>query len=308
MSLFQFGATTEDTGRALVLAAGLMQGPSRDRPLTQPFAMSAGVCGVGLFVENRSVFPTIFMNAPHIGDAELRAFGIGDFPILRDVLGMAFPEGRDWLLKNLKVVSVAPCRPLADTGGIIISAQKKGLLGARVKWGSGEGYLTAGHVGQRVGNAVKDAAGGTVGSVVFVNDPQPNTSATADIDIALVECDPKNVAINNSLGITNMATAVSNDSVTVSTQSGPASTSIVGYCKWFTAMNSSGVVFADVYLSTHGVTINGDSGGPVTLANSPADVIGHVVAGGANTSCLQDIKPQIARVRSDPLFTSLVIY
>ena len=301
MSLIRFGASPEDAGRALVLAAGLLQGPSTDASPDRPLRALYGVCGVGLFAEQGRAWPTIFVDAPDM-QGTLVAIGASDFPRVNEIIRLVFPQGPSWLTDNLKVVHVAPCAKHADTGDKII-AGTGGRLGALVRWGTSLGYLTAGHVGQRVGNTVVDAAGGSIGSVVYANDPQPNQHATADIDIALVKCDPT-VLAGNIGSIRMVGTAKSNDRVIV--QYVPPITTIVAYCKWFVA-TTSGVTFADVYLSSNGITGNGDSGAPVVLAGNSQSVIGHVVAGGRNTSCFQDVKPQMARVRSDPQFAALTI-
>lgn len=262
------------------------------------------MCGVGLFGGEGGTWPTIFVDAPDI-QGDLVAVDVSEYPAVNEAIGFVFPDGRDWLTHNLKIVRVAPCAKHANTAEKIRAAMR-GRLGARVQWAPTLGYLTAGHVGQRVGNAVIDAAGVRIGSVVFANDPQPN-QATADIDIALVQCDT-GVTVNNSLGIRTVATARANDRVIVHTLPGRQNATVVAYCKWFAA---SGVTpadvytFADVYLSSRAVTVDGDSGGPVTLGGNTHGVIGHVVAGGRNTSCFQDIKPQMARVRSDPQFAAL---
>jgi hypothetical protein len=302
MSLIRFGANPEDAGRALVLAAGLLQGPLNADNRERPLRVARGLCGVGLFADKGGIWPSIFVDAPKM-QGKLAALEPSEYPRINDILGQVFFYGREWLTKNLKIVPVASCKIQANSADAITCVGIRGRFGVPVNWSGSRGYMTAGHVGQQVGNTVYDASKAGIGAVVFASDPQPNQYATADFDIALVECDPN--AVINNLRIGNFATAAANESVLVHAGNPPLPTDILAYCKWFAATQSA-VTFADVYLSSNAVTVDGDSGAPVTLRKS-GEVIGHVVAGGANTSCFQDIKPQLARLRSDSKFASLAI-
>ena len=72
--------------------------------------------------------------------------------VLRELAGMVYRDrGVDWLLDGLRLVPVLPCRAQAGLGDAIAVGGIDGQLGAPVRWSAGQGYLTAGHVGQALG-------------------------------------------------------------------------------------------------------------------------------------------------------------
>jgi hypothetical protein len=288
----------------MVLAAGLLQGPWTDARLYRPYGTMLGICGVGLFTSGGvRPSPAVFVEDP-AASGPLGTAAPGEFPKVGDALAVVFPEDRPYLEKNLTIVRVAPTALQASPAEPIEVGGERGHLGAPVHWGPVRGFLTAGHVGKKQGNAVVDASGAPIGSVAYANDPKLSQDASADVDIALVECGA-GVSALNPLGIRSVATARANELVSVHTQRGALNATVVAYCSWFSAGPQG--TFADVYLASVAVTAPGDSGAPVTLATSHQGVIGHVVAGGANTSCFQDIKPQLAHLRSVAPFAALAI-
>lgn len=301
MGLAHFGGDAQSTARALALASALLDGPQRQMvERREPLAYSAArICGVGLFYAQGRCWPAVIQedyDAPN--QLESRS-AEGVLPVLRELAGMVYRDrGVDWLLDGLRLVPVLPCRAQAGLGDAIAVGGIDGQLGAPVRWSAGQGYLTAGHVGQALGTMAFDAFGGPLGHVVQVRNPPPGGGGR-HIDVAVIE-----VPASMTIGSVRASSAQANDAIVVQTRKGPQLTNVLAYCTFFYA-SLSAVTLADVYLSANGVTQGGDSGGPAWLGRRHEELVGHVVAGGPNTSCVQDVQQQIAKIRSDPGFASL---
>jgi hypothetical protein len=307
MSLSQFGGTAEHTGRAMVLADGLLDGPESQKKLSRPFGVDFGICGVGLFGESRSNLKSaIFIDQPP-KETKLQAFGLTDFPKIRDALGLAFGGDRVWLERDVLVVPVPQTGAQAAPGDYV-KAGAPGQLGCPVKWGSGpsNGILTAGHVALSVGTIAYDAASKQIGTVKFVLNPSPGSGAIAGIDVAVIEFATGVVAATTPK-IVSAAIPPPGAAVEVHVQRSHAATiqptKIYGSAGWWYAVLSN-VTYSDVYISG-GVTQAGDSGGPAFLQGVVGRVIGHVVCGAPTVSCIQDIQQQLKAISNDPVFASI---
>jgi hypothetical protein len=307
MSLWQFGGTVEHTGRAMVLADGLLNGPIPQKKLSRPFGADFGICGVGLFGESRRNLKSAIFIDKLEKETKLRAFGLADFPKVRDALGLAFGSEREWLEQDVVVVPV-PKTSAQVAPGAYVKAGAPGQLGCPVKWGSGpsKGILTAGHVGLSVGTKAYDDAGKQIGTVIFVLNPSPGAGATAAIDVAVIEFSSGVVAVTTPKIV---ATAIPPPGAAVevhvrrSHAATVHTTNIYGGAGWFYAVLSN-VTYSDVYISG-GVTQSGDSGGPVFLQGVVGNIIGHVVCGAPAISCIQDIQQQLKAISNDPVFSTI---
>ena len=185
----------------------------------------------------------------------------------------------DWL-GDVQVLAATP----PESQSAIYAAPNSGQPGARVKWNSGQGFLTAGHVAPHVGALVDLTSSGTtvgtVGTVRWANN-QFNDGTVAEPDLCIVE-DAHGYAIGTTYAST--AKAGPADAVTVAC-SGTAGT-IMGFMAYL-FMPSQNQTLADCYMSTTQISNYGDSGSSVV---SGKDLIGHVVGASANmASYVQDI-------------------
>jgi hypothetical protein len=221
-----------------------------------------------------------------------------------EAVARVFGTNLDWILKDVIVVQTGRLELQADPGDPV-QTTATGQLGAPVQWGTSFGFLTAGHVGKSVGSIVQDSGLNTVGTVVFAMDPT-GKGATPEIDVAVVEVPWKDWG--NRLGITGAAVARGSAAIDIYRRSypNPIPSTIQGGKGWcvvsppgapLTTLNA-------VYLSSAGVTAGGDSGGPVML-NRTTNIIGHVAAGGPATSCIQDVRHQMRKIKSKPAFKTI---
>jgi hypothetical protein len=114
----------------------------------------------------------------------------------------------------------------------------------------------------------------------------------------------------NRLGITGTAVARGSAAIEVYRRGypNPVPSTIQGGQGWFIASAPGAplTTLGAVYLLSAGVTVLGDSGGPVTLQGTSA-IIGHVAAGGPATSCIQDVLHQLKRIKSNKAFKTIQI-
>jgi hypothetical protein len=310
MWLWEFGAPLETAARALLLSEGLYQGPTLGETgewSSVPFAFNYGITGVGLYARKpNEIVPSVYtVGSPDVKEMTWTAFP-NEGPFYEAVTQVFGPDP-GWILKDVIVVQTGRLELQTDPGDPI-QTSVTGQLGAPVQWGTSRGFLTAGHVGKRVGTIVQDSALNTVGTVVFAIDPTGN-GATPEIDVAVVEV-AAGQAWGNSLGITGAAVARASAAIDIYRRShpNPVPSMIQGGKAWcvvsppgapLTTLNA-------VYLSSAGVTASGDSGGPVMLQGT-ATMIGHVAAGGPATSCIQDVRHQIRKIKSNPAFRTIRI-
>lgn len=308
MWFWEFGASSETAARALLLSEGLFQGPTLARTgdwSNVPFGFNYGITGVGLHATGYDIVPAIYtVGSPDQQEMTWAPFS-SDTPIY-EAVAQVFGTDLDWILKDVIVVQTGRLELQADPADPI-QTSVVGQLGAPVQWGASQGFLTAGHVGLAVNTVVQDYALNTVGNVVFALDPT-GKGATPEIDVAVVEVPASQ--FGNSLGITGTAVARGSASIEVYRRGypHPVSSTIQGGQGWFVASAPGAplTTLASVYLLSAGVTVLGDSGGPVMLQGTKT-IIGHVAAGGPATSCIQDVRHQLRRIRSNKAFRTIQI-
>jgi hypothetical protein len=305
MAVWEFGDNREAAGRALLLAAALLDGPrNTDRPEAGPFGWRFRICGVGLFARQTEVVPAVYIERESV--FELAALNWREAPEVVAALRAAFGENLDWVGDNVVAVPVSSTFLHADPGDPLHVLKMNGQFGAPVTWGAGKGFLTAGHVGQKVNMSVDDGSGKRLGTVVFVrtaNAIQPQGCAGSSVDVAVVALDP-GVPQGNRLKIVSTTVPAPYGAVEVHTRSGVKPARVSGAARWW-YVSGKGVTLTEIYLSGGGVTAYGDSGGPVMEAGWGGRIIGHIVSGGAAISCFQDIDHQLAEIRKDPAFATI---
>lgn len=300
MSIWEFGYSLEAASRALVLAEGLMYGPAGTGELSRPFSVEYGVWGVGLFAtNNKVVVPAVFVDGG-ASISSLAAHPLTEYPQAVAAIAAAFGQSLPWQ-DAVRAVPVSPMQFQADAGDYV-KAGMQGQLGVPVQWAGKRGFLTAGHVGKAIKTAAYDSTGLHLGTVVFVRAPPPGR--TPSPDIAVIEIGAS-IPCGNKLGITSPAKAGPQDAVTVHARSGPKKASIAAFSS-YVYLKKSNVTVSDVYQTNNGVTVGGDSGGPVLTAKG-AHIIGHIVGGGSATSCIQELDHQLNAIRSDPAFASIQV-
>jgi hypothetical protein len=306
MWLWDFGASLETAGRALLLSEGLYQGPADfNEPFTFPFALRYGITGVGLYAKSRTdIVPCVYTP----GSFEITELTADPFPSdgpFYEAIARVFGRDLTWILSDLVLVRTGPVQLQYDPGDRI-QTSGTGQLGAPVRWGASRGFLTAGHVGKSVGTVVYDPSSNVVGSVVFALDPTGQV-ATPAIDVAVVEV-ASGTPWGNSLGIngTSVPTGLAAIDVYQRNTPNPVSTNVRSKASWWvvSAPGHPATNLRGVYLSTTGVTSLGDSGGPVLLQGT-SKIIGHVAAGGPAASFIQDVRHQLRKIKSDPVFNSI---
>ena len=311
MWLWEFGASVETAGRALLLSEGLYHGPLTgefNEPFEVPFALNYGITGVGLYALSSSeIVPCLYTpGSLDVSELTPHPFQLGG-PFFEAIL-QVFGKDFEWIVRDLIVVETGPMELQYDPGDPIQTTTHTGQLGAPVQWGSSRGFLTAGHVGQKSGTTITDASLRKVGSVVYALDPT-GKSATPGIDVAVVEV-PYGTPWGNTLGITGTSVATPLAAIDVYRRStpNPVASSVRSKADWWvvTAPSTPSTTLRAIYLSSTGVTSGGDSGGPVLLQGT-TKIIGHVAAGGAAASCIQDVRRQLRKIKSDPTFSSIHI-
>jgi hypothetical protein len=193
----------------------------------------------------------------------------------------------------ISVVGIYPPERQIAPGGSI-TGPSVGTIGAQVRWNSGNGFLTAGHVAPAVHAGVFDGAT-QIGTVVWSNDPTGH-GVTVEPDVAVIELQPGVTIINP---IPGKATAGPTATITVLSSS---NSGVIMGLSQFLFMPSQNATCGDTYFTTGQITTGGDSGGPVMLGN---DVIGHVVGASPGiTSFVQDVDYQL-REAANPLRAGL---
>jgi len=180
--------------------------------------------------------------------------------------------------------------------GNSVSASLNGTAGAQLNWGPGmDGILTAGHVAKSAGAPAK--AGGTAGAVALSLDPT-NHGKTPEADVSVIKLSAPVPPASRILGST---TAGPNDPVTVNTQGGPVSATIMGLMQWLW-LPKANCTCGHVYMTTACVTKKGDSGAPVLKGGS---LIGHVIGASVGMmSYIQVFDYQLQEIRNRPGFSA----
>ena len=166
--------------------------------------------------------------------------------------------------------------------------------------------LTAGHVGKSVGTIVHDSSLNTVGRVVFALDPT-GKGATPEIDVAVVEL-AAGQGWGNKLGITGSVVPPPLAALDIYRRSlpNPVVNTVRSKSAWWIVSQNPLTTLLSVYITTSGATGGGDSGGPVLLQGTK-NLVGHIAAGGPAASCLQDVRYQLRKIKSNPAFSSIRI-
>jgi hypothetical protein len=326
MALWSFGESPLLSARALFLAEALYHGPSREGAPGPdiPFGARYGIYGVGLasffggfaeafgvcmLMEEQLVPPPLASDLAYEGDSDMMVMPVVRAVALREVAAASDPMGQlfgerinspelEWL-NSVAVLAVPAPAPNFSPGDKIYATQQ-GLAGTPVSWSGGHGFLTAGHVGA-MRTAVADGSG-QVGTVVFCSDPTSH-GKSVEADVAVVEL-TKGVRMHTSPAVTGSLRPASSCDVDVYTQTGPTTISLMGDLKWLFMPATNGT-YGEVYMSTSGVTVGGDSGGPVFRQGS-SELIGHVVgSSGTATSYFQSVDYQIDEIRKNPTFANI---
>jgi hypothetical protein len=185
-----------------------------------------------------------------------------------------------------------PERQIAPGGSI--TGPSVGTIGTQVRWNSGSGFLTAGHVAPSVRASVYDGSA-CIGSVAWSNDPAGHGTAV-EPDVAVIELQ---TGVSFSNPIVSAATAAAAASVTILSS---GNSGVIMGLSQFLFMPSQNATCGDTYFTTSQITTGGDSGGPVM---SGTKVIGHVVGASPGvTSFVQDIDYQL-REAANPLRAGL---
>jgi hypothetical protein len=186
----------------------------------------------------------------------------------------------------------SPRRQLAP--GATITGSAQGAIGTQVRWNSGVGFVTAGHVAPRVNMTVYDGST-AIGTVAWSNDPAGHGTAV-EPDVAIVELQA-GLSMQSTLAGPVSAGPAAMITVLASGNAGQ----VMGLSQYL-YMPSQNATCGDTYFTTAQITQSGDSGGPVLLNN---DLIGHVVGASPNvTSYVQDVSYQL-REASNPLRSGL---
>ncbi len=305
MPVWQFGNDRGAAARAALLAEALFEGPTGANR-TAPFAWEYKICGVGLFARNETnVVPALFVETTG-PVSQLSALNWNDVAEANAALTAVFGPNLNWL-GEVVAVQVPPTLAHTAPGDSIIVLANTGLLGSAVTWAGGQGYLTAGHVAQAKGNIVYDNARSKIGKIVFIrtgNSAVAGGCSSSSIDVAIIATVPGAPIVKG--GISATGTPFPRAAVMVYTATGHKPGFIYAATQWWW-MSGMSVALTQVYLSGSSITTHGDSGGPVTLSTSPNRVIGHIVGGNAVLSCFQDVDHQLAEIRGDPTFSTIVI-
>ena len=195
-------------------------------------------------------------------------------------LGLAEPPG--WLHEIRALVMPPPEPQLAP--GDPITHPTPGRVGCGASWNGGSGFITAGHVAQKVSTSIKNG-GTSLGTVLFANDPRGNVSPSADVGV--VELAP---GVTFSSPLSGTCAAGPNAAVQVF-KGGGASARIMSFAPFVYVPSINGT-YGDTYSTTQSVTSGSDSGSAVGLGTAN---VGIVVAGTANyTTYIQDVRYLVA--------------
>jgi hypothetical protein len=194
--------------------------------------------------------------------------------------------------KRTVVVGLPAPRPQYGPGRRVDAFGAHGTLGALARTAGGDdAILTAGHLA--LAGTVVTNTGGDPADVVFSIDPAQVPAGVLCADVAVVV--PRSPsAWTPGVATTAPAQARAGDSLTMTGGvSGTQTATIVGAAREFLVPGSSGL-WADVFMTDHGISAGGDSGAPATL-DGETGLLGHLVgASGQITSFVQEIDVQLA--------------
>jgi len=269
--------------RALLLADALLRGPEKVFD-NRPYAVRVGVYGVGVAVYQGTVRPALLV----VGSPAEKPIGI----VRESPVGALMADLVDFETYGDLIAVPTSAPELQVAPGDAIRKPKLGILGAGVKWTTGQGFLTVGHVAPTLGVAVIGQAG-QIGTVVYANDPSGHG--------AIVEEDAAVIEVSSSVRRTGLFSSSTvpgpNDAVSVLRSGKPnAPASIMGSFQWLYMPGANGT-YGEVYSTTMQATYQGDSGAPVM--DSSNVLIGHVLGASPQfSSYVQDVAYQLKSVAS----------
>ncbi|MGW5722047.1 hypothetical protein ACWEVP_38150 [Amycolatopsis sp. NPDC003865] len=250
----------------------------------------AGFYGVGLWLPDRyeTPLPALFvdtsLDSSEEGRPLRRSSEVGGR--IRELnLPVAFSDLDVWVVGRTRP-RMQHCSP----GEAVTVAAKTGTLGCRVRFPRGErGITTAGHTGSRGARAVVD--GYRIGRIAQSIDPRREAPGTASADVAVIKLDRRHEDALSRPFFSYHCPRQGEDLV-VNVRSGPQEV-------WARAVRStilldrSHAAWGNVLETDRLVSESGDSGSTVEPADSPGALVGHVVAGDAVRTLVQDLDYQL---------------
>ncbi|MGA7794181.1 MAG: hypothetical protein WCA19_14190 [Candidatus Acidiferrales bacterium] len=236
---------------------------------------------------------------------EPRWIRLEEIGTIKDQLFSDFADRQAGLFLERGWAFVAPPPILhASTGDVVIAGGSFGTLGAEVRWGSGYGILTAGHVAGSIGSTAYTASPAgqarQIGSVVFSR-TAAGAGPRGGADIGLIE-----LAGTMPIGWAQKkaTTAQPLDKIEVQRNSGPVPGELKGIWAWLAYPNTN-IVFANTYQTVTAITQPGDSGA-VAIHTITGEIVGHVVGGtGQVASYIQEIDYQLRAIAAQAPFASI---
>jgi hypothetical protein len=289
MSLWDFARLAgsellQEADYASVLATALHQFGSRTDLALTP--------GAGLIWRDKRLRIVVLADAKRSGLEPGVPVPLSQSPIIASWTADALRGTPDWM-SSIDILAIYPPERQIAPGGQI-TGPSLGTIGTQVRWNSGSGFLTAGHVAPSVTASVYDGRR-CIGTVVWSNDPAGHGTAI-EPDIAVIELQP-GVTLSNPIPRKTTAGPAATISVLSSGMAG-----VVMGVTPFLFMQSQNATCGDTYFTTSEITTGGDSGGPVMLGG---DVIGHVVGASPGImSFVQDLDYQL-REAANPLRAGL---
>jgi hypothetical protein len=291
-----------DTARDLAAFDAIAQGHTiSDEPSPPAWEWQhrpgiAGFWGVGLWLPDQGErpLPAVFV------DSDLTPYDGVSFSsntpareeIERRMRVIGFPEE----FFSLDLWLVGRSRPTPQHCGpreVVRVPGETSTLGCRVTLANKRpGITTAGH-GAPTRGVVARVWGSRIGRVAETAQPQTQPAGTAEADIALIELDSNHIDVTGPT-YTGYASITGGEDMTVNTNSASAQV-------WARAtiptlwLDRTHGAWGTVIETNKPVTVKGDSGSPVQVANRPGCLAGHVVAGDAARTIVQDLDYQLRR-------------
>ncbi|MFI1919612.1 hypothetical protein [Nocardia sp. NPDC020380] len=268
---------------------------SPERPPAWEWASEPGIAGfwgVGLWMteDGHGLHPAVFVDSglnrgqpglftswPDELDYRMRAVGM---PATIRETGL-LPIGRDR-------AQLQHCAP----GDEVRVPGQRSTLGCRVTLANGRrGVTTAGHATSAIGITAQ-VHQQRIGRVVDIANPLVQPAGTAGPDIALIELDSKH-SDRSTPTYTGYATIAPGDKMVVNVRGGaPQSVWARAVMPTLWLAHTHGA-WSTVIETDRPVTGRGDSGTPVETDSRPGYLTGHVVAGDAVRTIVQDLDYQL---------------
>ncbi|MEV7027853.1 hypothetical protein [Kitasatospora sp. NPDC093558] len=250
----------------------------------------AGFWGFGLWLPKRGgpPQPTAFVDQA-LAPVEGRPVATDEETVSRmRALGMTF----DPMSIGLWMVGRGSPTPQHCAPGQTVTVPgRSATLGCRVTLSNGRVAIsTAGH-GARTTNLIADVAGTRIGRVAHSVCPQTQTPGTPCADIALIALDRNHQEGAHRAFQAYQATSAGDDLlVNVPAGTQQAWARAVLPTLW---LNRTCGAWANVIETDHHVSVQGDSGSTVEVGTTVGHPTGHVVAGDAVRTVIQDLDYQL---------------